>query len=80
MPESFSILFPILILAPGLFIPLLVITRLRKVAANEFTEPTEKLFARGAMVAMLVLMIFSVYAAWKVFSRLSLLSGPAFAP
>jgi hypothetical protein len=32
------------------------------------------------MVAMFVLMAFSVYAAWEVYSRLDVLSGPAFAP
>ena len=80
MPQSFALLFPILILAPGLLIPLLVITRMRRVAAAEASGPSDKLFARGAMVAMLVLMVFSMYAAWEVFSRLNVLAGPAFAP
>lgn len=80
MPESFALLFPILILVPGLLIPLLIITRMRALAANETSASGERVFARVAVVAMVALMVLSLYAAWEVFTRLSVLSGAGFAP
>lgn len=75
MPPSFPLLFAILILAPGLLIPLLVISRMRRIVGEVEAAPSERHVARAAMVAMGGLMLFSLYAAWEVYSRLSALAA-----
>lgn len=74
MLDSFAVLFPLLVAVPGLLIPLYVISRMYSVLSDERRGAAEKVFARGTMIAMLVLMGISVYAALEIFGSLSALT------
>lgn len=75
MLGSLSVLLPLLVAVPGLLIPLYVIGRMYALLSDERRGPGEKVFARGTMVAMLVLMGISVYAALEIFGSLSALTA-----
>lgn len=75
MPQILSILFPILVLVPGLLIPLHVVSRMYRVVVDERRAAAEKVFARGAMLAMLLLMGVAVYAALEIHSSLSAIAA-----
>lgn len=70
------LLFPILIAVPGLLIPLYVIARMHAVTSDARRTGAEKVFARGTMLVMLLLMGISLYAAFEVFAILTALSTP----
>ena len=63
MPQSLTILLPILVAIPGLFIPLYVISRMAAMVADKRKPRLDKNIARVTVLLMLVVMGFSLYAA-----------------
>lgn len=75
MPSSFSVLFALLIAIPGILIPLHVISRMARVLSDKGRNGSERIFAGGTMIAMVLLIGLSMYAAQRTFVLLSVLAG-----
>ncbi len=80
MLGSLPLLFSILVAVPGILIPLYVASRMLRVLADPQRETTEKAFARGTIVVMLLLVGVAAYAALEIFRTLSALAAPLEAP
>ena len=74
MPDSFPLLFRLLILLPGVLIPLYVSYRLLAVFKDERRSAGERAFAGGAILSMLLVIAFAVYASEAVWRSLSALA------
>lgn len=74
MPTSFSSFFALLVLIPGVLIPLHVIGRMhhQRIDARNVGD---RMLTRGTMVVMVALMVFSVYAAYAVYTSLNAIAS-----
>lgn len=74
MSTSFSTLFALLVLIPGVLIPLHVIGRMHHQLIDA-RNGGDRMIARGTMVVMVVLMVFSVYAAYSIYTSLNAIAS-----
>jgi hypothetical protein len=75
MSASFAILFALLVAVPGLLIPLYIISLTRHTLADVRRDDTDKRIAWVTIVAMLILIAFSTYAALAIYNSLSAIAS-----
>ena len=75
MSESLAPLFALLVLVPGVAIPVYVMGRLLGVLRDRRRQPVDRVFAVAGMAAVLVLIVLSVYLARDTYVLLGALAS-----